>query len=144
MPFGNPLGQLGKLQLRPACQQPDQSASAWCDSRLKLAEPLAGLGADEPENGFVNLRTILGLCGLSRSGLALEFGNAFDNSALGEIVWRDLDYNLVARQNADIKAAHLSSEVCQEFMPVIAHNAECRVGKTLLHYAVHFDSILSH
>src|SRR5437016_319468 len=56
---------------------------------------------------------------------------AIDDPAAAQIVWRELDRHLVARQNLDEVHPHLARDVGQHLVSVLELDAEHRVGQRL-------------
>src|SRR6218665_265974 len=61
------------------------------------------------------------------------------NPTLGQIVGRQLDQNLVARQHADAVLAHLAGGVAEDLMAVLELHAEHGVGQQLDHLPAHLE-----
>lgn len=61
------------------------------------------------------------------------------NSAVIDIIGRQLQGDLVASKNADMIFFHLSAGIRHKSMAVIQGNAVSRVWKNFHHYAMHFD-----
>ena len=70
-------------------------------------------------------------------------GPAFDvtegNATLGKIVGRQLQRDLVAREDADVMLAHLACTVGDQIVTVFQDDAIARIGKDFVHHAVHFN-----
>jgi hypothetical protein len=76
--------------------------------------------------------------GDARAGLEVAEGDA----ALAQIVGRDLQRNLVARDDADAMLAHSSGAVCDQVVPVVERDAITRIGHDFGHDPVHFEKFL--
>jgi len=51
------------------------------------------------------------------------------DTTTGEVVGGELDLDLVAGKDADVVHAHLSTDMCQNLVPVIELHAKHRIGK---------------
>ena len=63
------------------------------------------------------------------------------NSALCEIVRRELHGDLIARENADIVFAHAAGNVRSNYVAIFQLDAKSRVGKSLNYNTRHFNVI---
>ncbi|MNU04666.1 hypothetical protein D3C72_2491710 [compost metagenome] len=61
------------------------------------------------------------------------------DAALGQVVGRQLERDLVAGQDADVVLAHLAAAVGDQLVAVVERDAVARVGQDFGHCAVHFD-----
>ena len=61
------------------------------------------------------------------------------DAALGQVVGRQLQRDLVTRQNADVVLAHLAAGVGNQLMAVFQRDAKARVGQDFRHGALHFN-----
>src|SRR5688572_4372430 len=64
---------------------------------------------------------------------------AVDDAPLGQIIGRELDGDLVAREDADVVLAHLSGDVRGDHMSVFQLDSESRVGQGLDDLAIHLN-----
>ena len=78
---------------------------------------------------------------LSGTHRGTTFDVAEGDAALGQIVRRKLERNLVARKNADVMLAHLAVGVGHEFVTVVEFNAVASIGEHFKHLTRHLNEI---
>ena len=66
---------------------------------------------------------------------------AVGDASLGQIVWGNLDRDLVTRQNTNEMQAHLAGNRGDDLMPILQLDAEGGVGKQFLDGSFDFDAI---
>ena len=67
---------------------------------------------------------------------------AEDDAAFGEIVWRQLNGNLIACQDTDVVFAHLARDMGNHGVSVRELNSERGVRKRVNNTTFHLDGIL--
>lgn len=75
----------------------------------------------------------------SRSRRGTTFDMAEGDAALGEVIRRELERNLVAGENSDVVLAHLAVGVGDELVTVFKLDAITSVGEHFEHLARHFN-----
>src|SRR5688572_18942547 len=77
----------------------------------------------------------------SRGAAVGPLSAAIDDAALGQIVWRHLHGDLVARENADVVLAHLSGDMRGHDVTGLQLHAESSVRQSLDDFAFHLNRI---
>src|SRR5436305_9401480 len=80
-------------------------------------------------------------CGSTRNGEDLALLVPVRNTTPVEVVGRQLDLHPVARQDADVVAAHLAGDVAEHLVPVVELHSEHRVGERLGDLPLHLDLV---
>jgi len=62
---------------------------------------------------------------------------AVGDTAPFEVIWRELDLDLVAGQDADVVHAHLAGYVGEQFVPVVEFNTEHGIWQAFYNRAFH-------
>ena len=91
---------------------------------------------------FAGLFLLFDRCRPITTPRAIRLTTAIDDAALGEIVWRQLNGDLIASQDADVVFAHLARDVRNHRVPVRELNSERGVGKGVNDTTFHLDGIL--
>src|SRR3954463_13503854 len=82
------------------------------------------------------------MIGVGRRGCPALLLVAVDDAAAVEVVWRDLDADLVAGKHADAEPAHLAGEKREQLVIVLELDAEQQVRQGLGDLAVDFELLL--
>ena len=78
-----------------------------------------------------------------RTFMIFEFSVTVNNATLGQIVGRDLGFNLIAGQELNLVHPHLAGEVSQNFVAVLQPDSEAGGGQQLAYLAVHLDELFA-
>src|SRR3989337_1101793 len=96
--------------------------------------------------------TIVRPCRLTtrqRSHIRLTDGRTFmcsllhseRDAAAGEVVWRELDLDSIAREDADVVLPHLSGDLGEHVVPRVELHPEHRARESFYHLALHLDLV---
>src|SRR5690554_1619770 len=107
-------------------------SSTWAGTRCSGSMPIWLSRASRRGEAEARIRS--GRLAISRTLL-----EAVGDTALGQVVWRHLAQDPVARENADAVLAHAASGVGDDLVLVLQLDAERRIGKQFHHHARKFE-----
>ena len=81
--------------------------------------------------------------GLAKSpGRIAESPGSIRDSALGQVVWSELNSDPITTQDSDVMLSHFSRNMGNDDMFVVEFHAKLRVGEVFQHRPLHFYMFL--
>ena len=108
---------------------------------------MARVGTDDPHHALAADDFAIAADTLDRSEYFHAYSpektllSAEDDTALSQIVGRQLHGHLVAGEDADVVHAHLSGNVTEHMVPIFQLDPEGRIGKVFNHLPLHFNNV---